>query len=78
MNLLLICCYDRQCLAGGIVGQDTFQVDTFWGVLNVSHRASCAQLGGAPAGLLWSKKRDVTHMGLFWSKRHDVTHGGPN
>ena len=37
--------YRRQGLAGGSWGQDTVLAGTFWGVLNVSHHSSAAQLG---------------------------------
>ena len=39
--------YGRQGLVGSL-GQDTDQAGTFWGVLNVSLRASSAQLGFKP------------------------------
>ena len=44
--------YDRRGLAGSW-GQDTIQARIFWGVLNVSHRASSAQLGYK---LTWNHK----------------------
>ena len=39
--------YGRQGLAG-LWGQDTDEVNTFWGILNVSLRACGAQLGIKP------------------------------
>ena len=67
------------------MGQDAVQVDTFWGVLNVSLCASGAQLGLAVSqGVQTDPLKEVVIFGvsqgpqLLRKSRISLSKGGPN
>ena len=57
--------YGRHGLVGSL-GQDTDRAGTFWGVLNVSLRASGTQLGFEPT---WTVKSTWNHEDQTWNHK---------